>query len=143
MMRHLAPTRPRPTARLLALALLLPLLGLTPPRPAAAGSILPALDTARRLADPKPWDIGKHYVRVGDNVWVAVKGRRERRQVRYSRLWSVWSADQRRTAVELGFPVNRLLEIGAGRETETWSYPERRLRIVFDDEGRLLARQTG
>lgn len=111
--------------------------------PVAAGSILPAIERAHRLPEARAWDVGKHFVRIGDETWIAVKGRRERRQVRFSRLWTVWSPAQRQTALELGFPINRLLEISAGRETQTWSYPERHLQVVFDGEGRLIGRHAG
>lgn len=124
-----------------ALALSGPLPGL--PGQARAGSILPAIEAARQRTGSTAYDIDKHYVRVGDNAWIAVKGRRERRQVRYSRLWATWSDDQRRVATELGFPVNRLLELETSRTRETWSYPAQGLIIVFDDAGHLVDRHIG
>lgn len=146
-MRHPAPSTThhacgQTARRLLPLLFLGLLCGITP-KPASAGSILPAIEAARRAPDARSWDVGKHYVKVGDNLWMAVKGKRERRQVRYSRLWSTWSADQRRVATELGFPVHRLLELDSGRESETWSYPEHHVRVVFDGTGRLLGRHAG
>lgn len=146
-MRHPAPTTTHdagahPARRLLPYLLLGLLCGILP-KPAKAGSILPAIEAARRAPDARSFDVGKHYVKVGDNLWIAVKGKRERRQVRYSRLWSTWSDDQRRVATELGFPVNRLLELDSGRKSETWSYPEHHVRVVFDGTGLLLGRHAG
>lgn len=90
-------------------------------------SILPGIGMARR----NNATIAKHYVEVEDGVWMAVKGRRERRQVRYARLSEAWSLDQQKVAAQYGWPAYRLREEASGQLTETWSYPDKDVEFVF------------
>jgi hypothetical protein len=90
-------------------------------------SIIQGIHRARRHSAT----IGKHYVEVEDGVWVAVKGRRERRQVRFARLPETWSLDQQKVASQYGWPVYRVREDASGQVTETWSYPDHDVEFVF------------
>jgi hypothetical protein len=100
----------------------------------AEASRLPALNQALS----RGWGIGKHYVEVDDGVFVAVRGSRERRQVRFFRLRDGWSSDQSRAADRYGFPVYRYRDLTAGVLTEIWTYPEKDVDVIFDGEGRFL-----
>lgn len=100
----------------------------------AAASILPAVEASRS----RSLGLAKHYVEVAPGVRMAVKGERERRQVRYARLVNSWSADQQSVAATAGFPYHRFRELAGSRLTETWFYPDQNLQYVFDRRGRLI-----
>jgi hypothetical protein len=109
------------------------------PGEAGANSILPAIESARTEGG----QVMKHYVEVDDGVWVAVKGMRERRQVRFARLVRMWSKDQQKVALKQGWPSFRWREDYAGRVSEVWSYPEADREFVFDVEtGRLMDKRV-
>ncbi len=99
-----------------------------------AGSILPAIGSA----GVQNGIVSKHFVEIEPGVFVAVKGSRERRQVRYRRLVAGWSADQKAVAEASGFPVMRWRDLTAGVTTEIWSYPEQNRQFVFDAAGVLV-----
>jgi hypothetical protein len=80
-------------------------------------------------------------VEVKRGTWVAVKGARERRQVRFARLKDTWSTDHHDVAKEWGFPVFRYREEQAGLRTEVWSYPAAHVEIVFNREGQIIERR--
>jgi hypothetical protein len=105
------------------------------PSPGVAGSILPGIQSAHRQGTR----MSKHYVEVDEGVWMAVKGSRERRQVRFARLMESWSEDQQKVAATLGFPSFRWREDYAGDVTEIWSYPAADREFIFDVESGKLA----
>lgn len=112
------------------------LAGLTPATGAGA-SVLAGIDACQTAG----LTLTRHFVQVTPAARVAVKGQRERRQVRFARLAATWSADKRSVADAEGFPLNRLLELQGGRRTETWTYPESHAQYVFDSEGHLIERR--
>ena len=101
---------------------------------ASANSVLPAIDSAKTQGGA----VMKHYVEIDEGVWIAVKGMRERRQVRFARLVQMWSKDQKKVALKQGWPNFRWREDYAGHQTEIWSYPEADKEYVFDVETGLL-----
>lgn len=131
-MKHIT-TRWVPTATLAAALGLA--LAAAPAAPAAA-SALPAVDKAVAAGTT----LGKHYVEVAPGVWVAIKGERERRQVRFARLVAFWSPDQKLVAEKKGFPFHRWRNLEGERLTETWFYPDSNKQFVFDADGRLLTK---
>jgi hypothetical protein len=122
--------------RWLSAAGLAALIALMSPAPNSSASVLPAVDAAEKAGTT----LGKHYVEVSPGVWVAVKGERERRQVRFARLVAFWSADQKMVAEKKGFPFHRWRNLEGDRLTETWFYPETNRQFVFDAGGRLLTK---
>jgi hypothetical protein len=115
-----------------ALGLVAP--ALVAPAPAHASAV-PAVVAAKAAG----LTLGKHYVEVSPGVWLAVKGERERRNVRFARLVAFWSLEQKSVAADEGFPHHRWRELYDGRNTETWFYPDRNRQYVFDvDSGKLL-----
>jgi hypothetical protein len=109
---------------LVAVAALLFIAG---PPAARAGSALPAINSAGH----RNLQVMKHYIEVDDGVWVAVKGMRERRQVRFARLVESWSPDQQKVAHKHGWPESRYREDYAGRIVEIWTYPDADKEYVF------------
>lgn len=71
-----------------------------------------------------------HAVRVNGKT-TSVHGKRERRQVRYARLHLLLDGDQRTAYEAHGWPTYRLREDAMGVITETWTYPEKNLTLVF------------
>lgn len=124
------------TQSLAASAALAALLAATGPVAPAAASVLPSVHAAEKAGTT----LGKHYVEVSPGVWVAVKGERERRQVRFARLVAFWSPDQKMVAEKKGFPFHRWRNLEGDRLTETWFYPDTNRQFVFDAEGRLLTK---
>ncbi len=99
---------------------------------------VPAVQTAKSAG----LTLGKHYVEVAPGVWVAVKGERERRNVRFARLVAFWSDDQKLVANEQGFPVHRWRDQYDNRLTETWFYPDMNRQFVFNVASGELIRST-
>jgi hypothetical protein len=115
------------------------LFAIAPAPDVSAGSILPGIESARR----RDTTISKHYVEVDNGIWMAVKGSRERRQVRFARLIETWSLDQQKVAQKLGFPMYRYREDYAGVTTEIWSYPGADREYVFSvPAGRLVDKRV-
>jgi hypothetical protein len=115
------------------------LFAIAPAPDVSAGSILPGIESARR----RDTRISKHYVEVDNGIWMAVKGSRERRQVRFARLIETWSLDQQKIAAKLGFPSFRFREDYAGVITEIWSYPGADKEYVFSvPSGRLVEKRV-
>jgi hypothetical protein len=109
------------------------------PIAASANSILPAIESAKT----RDGAVMKHYVEIDKGVWIAVKGMRERRQVRFARLVQMWSKDQQKVALKQGWPNFRWREDYAGHVTEVWSYPEVDKEYVFDVEtGALIDKRV-
>jgi hypothetical protein len=103
-----------------------------------ANSILPGIASARS----RNTAVMKHYVEVDKGIWMAVKGERERRQVRFARLMESWSADQQKIALQNGWPNFRWREDYAGCVTEIWSYPDQDQEFVFQvATGKLVERR--
>jgi len=107
---------------------------------ASAGSILPQIRTARSLTalglSEEPV-LRKHYVEVAPGVYQAVKGERERRQIRFARWKAMLDGDRARIYETHGHPVFRHQELTAGILREFWTYPEQRWTYVFEG-GRLV-----
>lgn len=99
---------------------------------------VPAAQTAKAAG----LTLGKHYVEVAPGIWVAVKGERERRNVRFARLVAFWSEDQKLVANEQGFPVHRWRDQYDARLTETWFYPDQNRQYVFDVASGALIKST-
>ena len=62
---------------------------------------------------------------------MAVKGQRERRQVRAARWRQSLSGDRLEVYDQEGFPVYRHYESYAGIRSEHWTYRENRVTYVF------------
>lgn len=130
---------------LLLTASLVVTLGLQAPPAAgtATASLLPAIDHARDLREREVNTapvLRKHYVEVSPGVFLAVKGQRERRQVRMARWIDGLEGDRAAVFGEQGFPTFRHLELQTGRSLEIWSYPATGVTYVFEGN-RLLARR--
>lgn len=76
----------------------------------------------------------KHYLEVEPGVFVAVKGERERRQVRFARLIQSLSGDRLAVYEKEGFPTFRHREREAGIRTIHWTYAEKGVTYVFRDD---------
>ena len=106
----------------------------TLPLAAAQASLLPQIDAARQYrleAGLSELPISKHYVQVAPGVWVAVKGEKERRQVRFARWLDGLTGDRLAVYEIVGFPTNRHFENYAGDRTEHWIYADLGLLYVF------------
>ncbi|MDZ4803371.1 MAG: hypothetical protein SGI90_00740 [Candidatus Eisenbacteria bacterium] len=99
---------------------------------------VPAVQTAKAAG----LTLGKHFVEVAPGVWMAVKGERERRNVRFARLVAFWSPDQKVVANEQGFPHHRWRDQYDNRLTETWFYPNVNRQYVFEVASGELIRST-
>jgi hypothetical protein len=73
----------------------------------------------------------KHFVEVSPGIYVAVKGERERRQVRFARLLKSLSGDRLEVYEREGFPTFRHRELEAGIRTEHWTYAGENVTYVF------------
>ena len=116
------------------------LLTMTVPSPPARASLLPQIQEARQLsveANLASLPVTKHYVEVAPGIYVAVKGAKERRQVRFARWVDGLQGDREAVYEAEGFPTHRHFETQAGDRTEHWVYPERGLVYVF--RGDVLA----
>lgn len=109
---------------------------LAPIGPAGA-SVLPDIHASQSAG----LALARHYVQVTPSVRIAVKGERERRQVRFARLVASWTPDKRAVAAAEGFPFNRLLELRGSERTEIWTFPESHTQYIFDAAGHLIDRR--
>lgn len=75
--------------------------------------------------------LGKHLVEVEPGVYLAVRGKRERRQVRHARWVEMLEGDRKSVFNKLGAPTHRFYETTAGIRTETWIYPRHHVKFVF------------
>jgi hypothetical protein len=110
---------------------------------ASRASILPQIREAEALGTEMGSSLTtptlrKHYVEVKEGIFVAVKGARERRQVRFARLIDSFGGDRREVYERQGFPVFRYRERAAGVETEHWTYPGKQVTYTFQGD-RLIA----
>lgn len=71
---------------------------------------------------------------------VAVTGKRFRKNVRHLRLASLYEGDMRAVYAEFGYTPHRLRFYMAARQTEQWTYYDKGLRFVFDEDGNLIDR---
>jgi hypothetical protein len=99
-------------------------------------SILPQIQKAETLQEEAGAALNtpalrEHYVEVDPGVFVAVKGARERRQVRFARLISMFEGARREVYERKGFPTFRHFERVGGARTEHWSYPDDHVTYVF------------
>jgi hypothetical protein len=65
-------------------------------------------------------------------VKVPVKGKQERKQVRYARWHLLVDGDQRQVYEKEGWPTYRHREDYAGVVTERWTYADRHITYVFE-----------
>jgi len=107
--------------------------------PARAAS--PAqIEAAAQAPAPEEGDqpaLAKHCVEIQPGVFVTVHGARERRMVRYARWIQLLEGDRLAVFEKEGYPLYRHYELDAGRRTEHWTYPKKKITYVFED-GRLL-----
>ena len=78
---------------------------------------------------------------VSPGVFVLAKGMKQRRQVRFARWLALLDSDRLAVYQAEGFPVWRHRENYSGSRTEHWTYPDRKITYVFNEDGRLLRRQ--
>lgn len=110
-----------------------------PPSPSEA-SALDQIRAGRKTAEAVGVEgptLTKHYIEVEPGVYFAVKGARERRQVRMARWVDGLEGDRAAVFAAHGMPTFRHQELEAGRTTEIWSYAEGRRTYVFRGD-RLL-----
>ena len=75
--------------------------------------------------------------RVQYTVTIPVKGKKERKQVRYARLKLLLEGDRLQVYRTKGWPTHRRREDYAGSVTELWIYDAQRMTYIFK-EGRLI-----
>lgn len=116
----------------------------------ARASLLRQIDRARdwraaaaedALALPARGILTKHSVETAPGTRVAVKGSRERRQVRFARWADALAGDRARIHALLGRPPFRHYERSAGDRLEFWTYPGERRMYIFRGN-RLVRRET-
>jgi hypothetical protein len=103
---------------------------------ASRASILPQIQDANALKKEmgpalQVPVLREHYVEVEPGVFVAVKGARERRQVRFARLINMFGDDRLEVYERMGFPPFRHFEQAGGARTEHWAYPDKQVTYVF------------
>jgi len=103
----------------------------------AESSLLPQIDAARRYAAQAGLEslpISKHYVEMAPGVFQAVRGEKERRQVRFARWLDGLSGDRLAVYDAIGFPTNRHFENYGGDRTEHWLYADLGALYIFRDD---------
>ena len=103
----------------------------------AESSLLPQIAEARESAAQAglgSLPITKHYVEMAPGVFQAVRGEKERRQVRFARWLDGLSGDRLAVYEAVGFPTNRHFENYAGDRTEYWLYADLGLSYIFQDD---------
>ena len=103
----------------------------------AESSLLPQIDRARQSAAQAglgSLPISKHYVEMAPGVFQAVRGEKERRQVRFARWLDGLSGDRLFVYNSVGFPTNRHFENYAGDRTEHWLYADLGALYIFRDD---------
>ena len=103
----------------------------------AGASLLPQIDQARQYAAQaglSALPISKHYVEMAPGVVQAVRGEKERRQVRFARWLDGLSGDRRAVYDAVGFPTNRHFEDYAGDRTEHWLYADLGVLYIFRED---------
>jgi hypothetical protein len=71
---------------------------------------------------------------VTSNGTFAVKGQRERKQVRMAAWYLSLNGDRLRIRQEMGHPTYRMLTLRSDVRTEVWTYPEHNRAYVFDGD---------
>ncbi|HYV50555.1 MAG TPA: hypothetical protein VE910_01530 [Dongiaceae bacterium] len=103
----------------------------------AESSLLPQIDQARQYAAQAglgSLPISKHYVEMAPGVFQAVRGEKERRQVRFARWVDGLSGDRLAVYDAVGFPTNRHFENYGGDRTEHWLYADLGALYIFRDD---------
>ena len=65
---------------------------------------------------------------------IAVKGKKERKQVRKANWYLSLQGDRLRIRHEMGHPTYRIYELSMGVRTELWTYPEQNRMYVFQGD---------
>lgn len=114
---------------------------------AGSAPAAPIASAPAYMADEVPlsragvWDVhprfSRRLVEVSPGVYVAVKGKHERRHVRVARWIESLQGDPRTVYAREGMPVYRYRELADSHLLEYWTYPERSLTYVFEGN-RLL-----
>jgi hypothetical protein len=123
------------TSRLVPVLALLGL-GVLPSAPAGA-SVLPQIEAALALQEATDGEFGaitKHYIEIAPGVRHAVRGARERNQVKFFLWVTGLSADRRAVYDELGYPTERYRERDGDRVTEYWRYESVHRTYVFEGD---------
>lgn len=102
-------------------------------------SLLPQIEAAREIhqtretlgIEKSPPALRKHYVEVEPGDYVAVRGSRERRQVRFARLIEGLDGDRLEVFQREGFPTFRHQENFGGEVTTHWSYLKSGVTYIF------------
>ena len=100
----------------------------------ARASVLPQIEA---VSSTNAGFVSKHYISDG-KVLYAVRGMKERRQVRFANALRAFSADKQKVYGEQGWPHSRYRIDDGGRITEVWAYYDTDRAFVFDASGRLL-----
>jgi hypothetical protein len=110
----------------------------TTPRPAGAASPEQIQEAAARtdVSADRP-ALTEHFVEIQPGIFVAVKGSRDRRLVRYARWVQLLDGDRLAVYEEEGYPVYRHYVREMGTRTEIWNYREKGISYVFRD-GNLI-----
>ena len=98
------------------------------------GSILTQIDQAIRLEEkttPSRPVLYKRSLLIEEQVLMAVKGKRERRQVRAARWRRSLTGDRLEVYLREGFPLYRHFESDSGVRTEHWTYRQKGVSYVF------------
>ena len=78
-------------------------------------------------------DVTMSKRRVQYSVIIPVKGKKERKQVRYARLRLLLEGDRLHIYQTEGWPTHRRREDFAGSITELWIYDPQRITYIFKD----------
>ena len=112
--------------------------------PVSSASVLSQIEEANTAEKSSPAPPGKvpvlrkHYVEVSPGVFIAVKGKRERRQIRHARLRKGYAGDRATIYGREGFPTFRHRENDGGIRTEHWTYLQGQVTYIFSGD-RLVA----
>ena len=126
----------RSATRLFPVLALLGLAGILVAAPVQA-SLLEQIETALALQEATDGQYGaitKHYIEIAPGVRQAVRGEKERRQVKFFRWVAGLSVDRRAVYDELGYPTERYRERDGDRLTETWRYESTHMSYIFEGD---------
>jgi hypothetical protein len=104
--------------------------------PAAAGNLIPQIDQALdawKSGEIAQFPLGLHRIEIAPGEFRAVKGIKERREVRHARWAALLEGDRARVLEEEGYPAYRYRETAMGQSAEYWIYPGRGIVYVFRD----------
>jgi hypothetical protein len=126
----------RSASRFLPALALLGLAGILVAAPVQA-SLLEQIEAALALQEATDGQYGaitKRYIEIEPGVRQAVRGERERRQVKFFRWVAGLSQDRRAVYDELGYPTERYRERDGERVTEYWRYESVHMTYVFQGD---------